>query len=237
MKLKVTLLIPTRNEVCGMREIMPRIKPAWYDQLIVVDGDSTDGTLEYARQMGYFVLQQQKKGLRYAYIEALDHITGDIVITFSPDGNSIPELIPDLVRKMEEGYDMVIVSRYAKGAKSYDDDRVTSFGNWMFTAVINFLFGSRYTDSLVMFRAWKKEIFQQLDLHKEKSYSLEERLFRTTVGVEPLLSVRAAKKKLRCADIPGDEPARIGGERKLKVLQWGGAYLFEVLREFFIYTS
>lgn len=233
--MKVTLLVPVLNEIGGMKEIMPKINPEWVDQVLVVDGGSGDGSFEYAKDKGYTVFKQKNKGIRYAYIEAIDHIIGDIVITFSPDGNSIAELIPVLIEKMKEGYDMVIVSRYAKGAKSYDDDPVTSFGNWLFTTTINFLYGSGYTDSMVMFRAWKKEVFRSLDLHKEESYITEEKLFRTKVGVEPLLSVRAAKVKLKCADIPGDEPPRIGGERKLKVIKWGLAYMFEVFRELFIW--
>lgn len=233
----MTLLILTFNELSGMKEIMPRIENDWYDQLLIVDGGSTDGTIEYCKQKGYLLFSQENKGLRYAYIEILPYIKGDLVITFSPDGNSIPERIPPLVAKMKEGYDMVIVSRYAQGAKSYDDDCVTAFGNKMFTSLINFFYGSKYTDSLVMFRAWKTEIFKELDLDKEESYRVEEKLFHTKVGVEPLLSVRAAKLKLKCADIPGDEPVRIGGERKLKVMQWGSAYLFEVLRELFFWRK
>jgi hypothetical protein len=88
-----------------------------------------------------------------------------------------------------------------------------------------------------MFRAWKKQVFFALDLHKEASYTFEEKLFRTLVGVEPLLSVRAAKAGLKCSEIPGDEPPRISGERKLKVIQWGLAYLFEVFRELFVWRS
>lgn len=231
--MRVTLLVPTLNEIGGIKEIMPKVKREWFDQLLVIDGGSSDGTIEYCKNKGYPIFVQRRRGLRYAYIEALPYIKGDIVITFSPDGNSIPELIPPLVEKMKQGYDMVIVSRYAKGAKSYDDDLITAFGNWMFTNTINLLFASRYTDAMVMFRAWKKEIFYALDLDKDESYSLEEKIFYTKVGVEPLLSVRAAKRKLRCADIPGDEPSRIGGERKLKIIQWGSAYLFEVFRELF----
>ena len=230
-----TLLIPTLNEIGGMKVIMPRIKREWCDQIIVVDGGSTDGTVEYARDKGYFTIIQKRKGLRHGFIEALQYVEGDIVITFSPDGNSIPELIPRLIEKMKEGYDMVIVSRYAKGAKSHDDDVITSFGNWMFTSLINLLFGSRYTDSMVMFRAWKKKVFYDLGLDKDENYSMEEKLFHTKVGVEPLLSVRAAKRRLKCADIPGDEPPRIGGERKLKIIEWGSAYLFEVIRERFFW--
>ncbi len=230
--MKTTLLIPTLNEINGLREVMPKIKREWVDQILVVDGGSIDGSLEYLRQNNYQLIVQKAPGLRHAYIEAWEHIQGDVVITFSPDGNSVPELIPALIKKMQEGFDMVIVSRYAAGAHSYDDDRVTAFGNWMFTRLINFIYRVKYTDAMVMFRAWKKEVFKELDLDKEASYVVEEKIFFTKVGVEPLLSIRAAKKKLKCADIPGDEPPRVAGSRrKLQVLRWGAAYLAEVIRE------
>lgn len=232
--MKITLLIPTLNEIEGMRKIMPQIKKAWYDQLIIVDGNSTDGTIEYAKSCGYFTIIQKKKGVRYAYIEAFPHISGDIVITFSPDGNSIPELIPKLIEKMKEGYDMVIVSRYKDDAKSYDDDYLTAFGNWVFTQLINTLHGARYTDAMVMYRAWKRELFTALDLDKEESYATE-KLLGTVMGVEPLLSVRCAKRRLKVTEIPGDEPPRIGGERKLLPFRWGGAYLLQIFRELYFW--
>ena len=231
--MKTTLLIPAVNEAKGMAVIMPRIKKDWVDQILIVDGGSTDGTYEYCTTHGYEVIRQKERGIRYAYIEVLDKIRGDIVITFSPDGNSIPELIPVLVEKMKGGYDMAIVSRYFQGAKSYDDDAVTKFGNWLFTAAINFFYGSCYSDSLVMYRAWKKSVFYALDLDKNESYLYAEKAFFTKIGVEPLLSIRAAKRKLLCCDIPGDEPERIGGQRKLKVFRWGGAYMLQVFCEKF----
>lgn len=233
--MRVTLLIPTLNEIEGMKAIMPKISEKWYDQLLIVDGQSTDGTIEYCRQMGYPIVIQQQKGMRHAYMEALPHVTGDVILTFSPDGNSIPELIPSCLEKMREGYDMVIVSRYAPGAKSYDDDPVTAFGNKMFTTLINFFYRAHYTDAMVIYRAYHIKLIADLDLDKDSSYEFEEKLFKTRISWEPLLSIRAAKRRLRVADIPGDEPAREGGERKLQVLRWGAAYLFEVFREIFIW--
>ncbi|HQO57890.1 MAG TPA: glycosyltransferase family 2 protein [Candidatus Omnitrophota bacterium] len=233
--MNITLLIPTLNEIDGMKAIMPRIKPEWYNQILIIDGQSTDGTIEYAKEQGYPVIIQKKKGMRHAYMEALPHVTGDVILTFSPDGNSIPELIPDCIAKLKEGYDMVIVSRYAEGAKSYDDDRVTAFGNKLFTTTINLLHGARYTDAMVIFRAYRTNLIQELDLDKDSSYEFEERLFGTTISWEPLLSIRCAKRKLKTADIPGDEPPREGGERKLQVLRWGAAYMFQVFREVFIW--
>ncbi len=233
--MKTTLLVPTLNEVDGMRSIMPKVKREWVDQILIVDGQSTDGTIEYAKENGYELVIQQKRGMRHAYMEALPHVKGDIILTFSPDGNSIPELIPDCLEKMKEGYDMVIVSRYAQGAKSYDDDAVTAFGNKLFTTMINLLHGAQYTDAMVIYRAYKKSLITDLDLHKDESYEIEERLFHTTISWEPLLSIRAAKRGLKIADVPGDEPKREGGERKLQVWKWGAAYMFEVFRELFIW--
>jgi len=230
---KVTLIIPTLNEIEGMKVIMPRIEKQWYHQLIILDGGSTDGTIEYAKQQGYFVYVQKKPGIRTAYTEVLPHIRGDIVLTFSPDGNSIPELIPRLIGKMKEGYDMVIASRYFNGAKSYDDDMVTAFGNWLFTKTVNVLYGGKYTDVMVIFRAYRTKLIYELELHKDEGYKTAERLFNTHISWEPLLSIRAAKRKLKIAEIPGDEPVRIGGERKLKALRWGAAYYYQFIREKF----
>ena len=50
-----------------------------------------------------------------------------------------------------------------------------------------------------------------------------------------MLSVRAAKRKLKVTEIPGDEPPRIGGERKLRIWRWGAAYYYQFLREVFVW--
>lgn len=236
--MKVTLLIPVLNEIIGMKAIMPQIKREWVDQILFIDGQSTDGTVEYLKEHGYEYVIQKKKGMRNAYMEALPYVKGDVILTFSPDGNSVVEKIPECIAKMKEGdYDMVIVSRYAEGAKSEDDDPVTSFGNWMFSTSISIFHGHRYRDAMVIYRAFKKKLIQDLDLDKDSSYQFEENLFKTNISWEPLMSIRAAKKKLKIAEIPGDEPARIGGERKLQVLRWGAAFMYQNVRELFVWKK
>ena len=214
-----------------MKVIMPQIKREWVDQIIITDGGSTDGTIEYAREQGYEVHVQKKRGFRYCYFEILDMIEGDVVVTFSPDGNSVPELIPDLIEKIKEGYDMVIASRYLGDAVSDDDDMLTAFGNWLFTRTVNLLHGGHYTDVMVIYRAFHKQLIYDLDLDKEDSYTTPERIFRCIMSWEPLFSVRAAKRKLKVTEIPGDEPARIGGERKLLIWRWGACYYYQFWRE------
>jgi glycosyltransferase involved in cell wall biosynthesis len=213
--------MPTVNEVEGLKLMMPRIKREWFDEIVVIDGHSTDGTPEWAKAAGLRVIAQQSRGITNAYREALDYVTGDIIVTFSPDGNSLPERIPDLLAKMEEGYDMVIVSRYTGGAKSEDDDAITALGNWLFTTAINVFFGAHYTDTLVMFRAFKRSIAKGLPTDLPRA------------GLEPFLAIQCAKQGLKTADIPGDEPKRVGSERKMSPLWNGIAILRLILRERF----
>lgn len=229
--MKVTLLVPTLNEIAGLKQVMPLVKREWYDQLIILDGGSTDGTVEYAKSRGWTVHVQTQPGMRQAYTEALPLIEGDVLVTFSPDGNCLPEKIPELAAKMREGYDLVIVSRYLAGAHSDDDDAVTGFGNWLFTKLVNLLYGSSYTDFMVIYRAYTKKLVYDLELDKDEGYAAAEKIFRTRFSWEPLLSIRAAKRKVKIAEIPGDEPKRLGGQRKLQVLRWGAAFLFQMARE------
>jgi len=228
-----TLLVFTLNEIEGMKEIMPKIDRDWVDEILIVDGGSTDGTVDYAKENGYPTYIQKKQGLRHAYIEALELVNSDYIIAFSPDGNSIPAMIPALRKKAEQGYDMVVCSRYLEDAKSFDDDAITSFGNWFFTKTINWLHGSKYTDAMVMFRAVNRQVFSKLDLDVDRSFEIPENIFRTNICLIPLMSIRAARKQLRTAEIPADEPVRIGGERKLKVVKWGMAYYFQIIYELF----
>jgi len=229
--MKTTLVALTLNEIDGVKAIMPLIDRSWVDQIIILDGGSTDGTIEWAREHGYEVYVQRKQGIRHAYLEALPLIRGDVILSMSPDGNCPPEAIPPILAKMREGFDLVIGSRYLGDAKSDDDGFVTAFGNWLFTKTVNVLHGGNYTDVMVIYRAFTKSLVYDLALDREESYLLPERLFGTVISWEPLMSVRAAKAGARIAEVPVGEPERIGGVRKLQILRWGAAYYFQFWRE------
>ncbi len=230
-----TLIVMTLNEVEGMKQIMPRVSRDWVDQILVLDGGSTDGTVEWAREQGYEVYVQKAPGFRSAYLEVWPQLRGEVVVYFTPDGNSVPEAIPLLLDKMEEGYELVIASRYLQGAHSDDDDPVTAFGNWMFRTLTNVLLrrrgDPRMTDPLVMLRALRKDLPQRLGIDRPEPFERLERLFRTRVDWIPLMSWRALKRGIRWSEIPADEPPRVGGERKLKIFQWGAVYLTQLLIE------
>lgn len=218
----VTLIMLTLNEIDGLKAIMPRIDPSWYDELIVMDGGSSDGTIEFCKAHGYPVYIQQNPGLGSAYLEALQKATGEIIITFSPDGNSDPSRLPNLIAKMKEGYDIVIVSRYREWAISEDDDLVTGFGNWMFTKMFNILFRESVTDLLVIYRAFKKSLVEELKVDHR------------AIAWQTQLMAKAAKNRKKIGEIPGNEPPRIGGARKMSPIRNGLAELYMLSREFFV---
>ncbi|MDP6476945.1 MAG: glycosyltransferase family 2 protein [Nitrospinaceae bacterium] len=232
-KKTVTLFVVALNEIDGLKAIMPRIDKNWVDQILIVDGDSRDGTVEYAKENGYEIVVQKRKGIRCAYNEAFPHVRGDYVITFSPDGNCPPEFIPDLIKKITgENWDMVVASRHMPPAKSADDTIITAFGNKMFSNLCSILHGHNYHDCLGMFRIYKTKFFYDLGLDKDEAYWMEKYCF-TIMGIEPLLSTRAAKMKLRIAEIPCDEPKRIYGDPKRQNFRWGLAYLAQMILEAF----
>ncbi len=220
--MKVALIAPTINEVEALRVIIPRLKRVPLDEIIVVDLNSTDGTIEYCREQGIRVLHQKTRGYGAAFMEALEATDADIIIEFCPDGSSLPEKIPDLLKKIEEGYDMVIASRYKDGAISYDDDRVTRFGNWFFTTMVNILFHAHYTDALVGYKAYRRKTLERLHL--------DERGLAWAVQ----MPIRFAKIGAKTTEIGADEPARIGGVRKMKPFKTGLHILRVISKEFFL---
>ena len=218
--MKVVLIAPTVNEITALRQVFPRLNRSIIDEIIVVDLNSTDGTVEYCKEHGYRVIHQRSRGYGAGFMEALAVTNADVIIEFPPDGSSIPEKIPDLLSKITEGYDFVIASRYRDGAKSYDDDMVTKFGNWLFTAIINILFRANYTDTLVGFRAYRRSAYDKI------------RLTATGLSWTAQQSIRFVKIGARITEIGVDEPARIGGVRKMRPFRTGLEIFWVIIKEF-----
>ena len=232
-RLRSSLFMPTLNEQTGLRAILPRIDPAWCDEVVVVDGNSTDGSVQEVEKYGYRVIRQKGRGIVDAWRTGFEQTTGDIFIVFTPDGNCIPELLPALLDKMSEGYDMVCVSRYLPPAKSQDDTLITALGNYMFTKTINLLFRANHTDTLGGYRAYRREAVLAMNLHRQGEENWLRGRFPLINSWEIGAAVRTAKLGLRTTDIAGDEPARQGGASKMSVIRNGTAGLTQIGTELF----
>tara|TARA_B100000989_G_scaffold298882_1_gene290707 strand:- start:4511 stop:5233 length:723 start_codon:yes stop_codon:yes gene_type:complete len=226
MNKSITLVIPTLNEIDGIKIMFPRIDKSLFNEILVIDGKSTDGTIEYVNNYdGFNLITQKSKGLTGAMIEVTDLVKTDYIVEFSPDNNCTPEELKNIVEKINEGYDIVVISRYLDDAVSEDDTFITGIGNWFFSKLIRHLGNYPITDALTMYRGYKVEI-------------VREKLFRKFLSTghifEPLISAYGNLFNYNYIEIPGTEKKRIGGEaitdNKLNVLKAGASIFIMILR-------
>jgi glycosyltransferase involved in cell wall biosynthesis len=216
----IALLLPTLNELKGLEAIVPFIDRSLVDDIIVVDGRSKDGTIEYAAAMGLTIVTQLRPGLQFAIFDVARALPHDYIIEFSPDGNCKVDQLPELIVKIREGYDHVVVSRYLDHAVSEDDHVITAFGNWMFSRLMRPLANFAITDALNIYRGYRRGILLDPDLE----------FYMRGPVLEPLITGMCALRGCTAAEIPGDEPVRIGGVTKRSILYNGSMILLMIFR-------
>lgn len=215
-----TLAILALNEIEAVPVVLPRIDRSWVDDIVVVDGGSTDGTIEWCEAHGFRVLRQRGRGYGAGMREVMEQARTEYVIEFMADGNSDPAAIPRLIDKVSEGYDLVVGSRYLDGARSDDDTLITRFGNWSFTKLVNVLFRASYTDAMMGFRAYRIAAFHAMEID-------EDGLTFPTQG-----SIQFVKYGYRVGEVGAHEPKRIGGVRKAHNFYTGLELLKMIAREY-----
>ena len=220
--MSVDLIIPTLNEVDGIKNVMPKINQEWVDRILVIDGGSTDGTVEEAKRLGYEVILQKGKGHGAAFLTGINATDSEYILLWSPDGNHEIEEIPKLIEKIKEGYDQVLISRFAKNSINEDAGYLDTFGNKMFSFITNCFFGGHWTDSLNESRIISRKALMEIkeDIEKSKMSSTQQ------------MSIRGLKRKQKICEISGNERPRIGGERKMKPIPVGAALSGQIINEF-----
>lgn len=217
--MKSTLIIPTLNEVESIEKVLVQIPKEEVDQILVVDGHSSDGTVELVRKLGYSLIFQEKKGFGSAINTGIREAQGEIIVILNGDGSQNPQDIPRLLGKIKEGYDLVLASRYLPGAGSEDDTLVHYIGNRLFTYLCNKLYKMEISDSLYFFIAARKKIFEIIKpegVHFE--YCIE-------------MPIKAHKAGLKIAEIPSFERKRMGGKGKVSALSVGPKTLWTLLKQ------
>ena len=222
----VTLVVLTLNEIDGVTAVFPKLPMHCLDEVLVVDGGSTDGTLKFFDSRGVRVIRQERRGRGEAFRLAVQHARNEFLIFFSPDGNEDPDDIPRLIDGLATGYDMVIASRFMRGARSEDADKFLfasrQWGNLLFTWLANTLCGrgTWITDTINGYRGITRAAFARLAPDAE-GYAIEFQM-----------SIRALQLGLHVLEIPTQESPRIGrGVSKLNAIPVGLKFGALLMRE------
>lgn len=224
--MKLSVVIPVYNEVQTLEELVRRVKASPVSELevILVDDCSTDGTRELIKekiesQVARVVYQPVNMGKGAALRAGFTQATGDIVVVqdadLEYDPNEYPALIEPIVKDMA---DVVYGSRFQGGRPH----RVVYFwhyvGNRFLTLFSNMLTNINLTDMETCYKAFRREIIQQIDI-KERRF-----------GVEPELTAKIAKLNVRIYEIGISYYGRTYEEGKKINWKDGVAAIFHIIK-------
>jgi glycosyltransferase involved in cell wall biosynthesis len=219
-RVRVSVIIPTLNEADNLQHVMTVLPPV-VDEVLIVDGGSTDGTIEEARRLRHDVriIEELRPGKGRALRTGFEEATGDILVMIDADGSMDPREIPAMVAVLEAGADVVKGSRFLQGAGTDDMGLLRRSGNTSLRLLVRALFGGRYSDLCYGYMAFWRDV---LPAFEGDAPGFE---------VETFLNVRALAAGLRVAEIPSFERNRISGESHLNTFRDGWRVLLTIFRE------
>ena len=220
----VSVIVPTLNEAKNLPYVLPHI-PAWVEEVILVDGRSTDDTIAVARSLrpDIRVVMQQGRGKGNALREGFAAATGDIIVMIDADGSTDPQEIPAFVGALEAGADFAKGSRFVQGGGTADMEFHRKLGNWGFVFVSRLLFGGKYTDLCYGYNAFWRHTLPCLALDADG------------FEIETQMNLRALEAKLKIVEIGSFEHPRRFGTSNLHAFKDGWRVLKTIFREFVQY--
>ena len=193
--MKVIIAIPAWNEERTLPRVIDEIKAAmqgqpYQYQILITDDGSTDRTTEVAKKHGALVASYKHRGLAETFKSEMAECLArkaDIIVHTDADGQYHPQHIPELIEKVQQGYDLVLGSRF----RTQTDHLpwLKKIGNKAFARVISSLTHIRLTDTTTGFRAFTAEVAREINFINSFTYTQEQ-------------IIKAAKQGFRIAEIP-----------------------------------
>jgi glycosyltransferase involved in cell wall biosynthesis len=231
---KVSLIIPAKNEALNLPWVLERI-PEMVSEVILVDGNSTDDTVEVVKTLrpDAIILQQLANGKGSALVTGLLAATGDIIVMIDADGSMDPIEIHGLVGSLLSGADVVKSSRYVAGGGSDDISHLRNFGNQGLRIVSKILFGHDWSELAYGYAAFWKDVIPSLHLEPivNEGNPESKKEYGRGFEIETLLFTRAHKIGLKVSEVFSFEYPRIHGVSNLSTFKDGWRVLTCMFRE------
>lgn len=218
---RVSVVIPTLNEAENLPHVFARLPTDDLFEVIIVDGHSSDDTVSIARSLypPVRVVLQNGEGKGNALACGFAAARGDVIVMLDADGSTDPAEIPRFLGSLFAGADFAKGSRFVNGGGSVDLTPLRRFGNRALSGVVNWLYGTSYTDLCYGYNAFWSDVLPAINVDC------------TGFEVETLINVRIAKAGLVVSEVASIEHRRIHGVSKLNPMRDGLRVLRTILAE------
>ena len=232
---RVSVVVPTLNEERNIAHFLARLPVQDVDEVVLVDGASTDRTVEVAQSLypDVVVVHQTRRGKGNALACGFEAASGEIVVMLDADGSTDPAEIPRFVAALVGGADFVKGSRFSSGGDSHDITRLRRLGNRGLLLIVNMMFRTKFSDLCYGYNAFWRRVLPDLDLPSTWLVGPDDgnHLWGDGFEVETMINVRAAMRGLRIAEVASIEHARLHGVSNLNAARDGYRVLRTIVRE------
>ena len=222
MSKKLSLIIPSKNEVESLGAVLEEIKNnKFIDEIIVIVDNKNDNSIPIIKNYNCKLIVQEKKGYGAAIIEGFRVAKNKFGCIYNADYSFDPTYFSKLTELTKE-YDFIFGSRYKGSGGSEDDTIVTFIGNKIFTFITRYILRIKLSDILFTYVVCNVEKFNILKLkNNDFKFCIE-------------LPVKLKKNNFTYTDLEMFERKRFDGKKKVNVIKDGFLISLEIIKSFII---